>query len=370
MHNFGDYIELSELQNIISERVEGLEVWIKVEIESHRVVKGHHYINLIEKKEGGLIAARASAHIWASNSQILSDFEWVCGKSLEAGMTVVMKVEVDYHPVYGLALEILELDSNFTLGQRELEKQKTIAELEKSGAMERQKRLALSYLPGKIAVISSSDAAGYGDFSRHLASNPFGYAFDYVLFQSLMQGEKAPASIMSSLEQIRSQGGFDMVLILRGGGAESDLYCYDDKALCQAIADFPLPILTAVGHERDYHVCDMVAKDYYKTPTAAANALIDWVQQVEGELQRLALGISFALKSKLALMEKQLSLLEMGIKAADPRRILEQGYLLAVGSDGKLLKKAGQGAAGDVFTLKFGDGDWHCEIDKILLKDE
>lgn len=362
-----EYIELSELQELIGERIGVLECWVKVEIESHRVVKGHHYINLIEKKEGGLVAAKASARIWASNSQILDEFEWVCGKSLEAGMTVVMKVTVDYHPLYGLALTVLELDPNFTLGQRELERQKSIAELEKSGAMERQKRLALSYLPGKIAVISSSDAAGYGDFTRHLATNPFGYVFDYVLFQSLMQGEKAPASIINSLEQILSRGDFDMVLILRGGGAESDLYCYDDKALCQAIADFPLPVLTAVGHERDYHICDMVAKDYFKTPTAAANYLIDWLQGVESEMERACLGISFALKSKLAQMENQLSLLEMSIKAADPRQLLKQGYLLAVGSDGRLLKRASQGAVGDGFTLKFVDGDWHCVLNEKNL---
>lgn len=365
-----DYIELSELQAIVSERLEELEFWVKVEIESHRVVKGHHYINLIEKKEGGLITAKASAHIWASNSHILDEFEWICGKSLEAGMTVVVKVVVDYHPVYGLALEILELDPNFTLGQRELEKQRTIAELEKSGAMERQKRLALSYLPGKIAVISSSDAAGYGDFSKHLEGNSFGYVFKYELFQSLMQGENAPSSIITAMKKVLSEGGFDLVLILRGGGAESDLFCYDDRTLCQFISDYPLPVFCAVGHERDFHICDMVSKEYFKTPTAVANALIDWVQTVEAEVQRVSLGISFALKSKLALMENQLSLLEMGIKAADPRQILKQGYLLAVGSDGKLLKKAAQGAVGEGFKLKFGDGDWHCEIEKIFLKDE
>ena len=384
------YIELSELQEIIRERIGYVERWVRVEIESHREVGGHHYLNVIEKGPRGEIAAKASARIWRSNAVILREFARATGKSLEAGMTVVVCAIVDYHPQYGLSLTIQDIDLGFSAGQRELEKQETVRRLTESGLIVRQKSLELPLLPRSIALITSKDAAGYGDFMKHIAGNQYGFQYNCTLFQSLVQGENAPGSIISCLQAIEAEGCYDVVMILRGGGAESDMYCYDDYELCRAIALCPVPVLTAIGHERDFHVADMVAYDYFKTPTALADNLIDWYLEVESrvtdallslqnalrerimnmerDVERALSNIKFALSSSLSLMDKNVALLEAGIRAADPRAILRQGYVLAVDRNGSILKSAHSKSAGEQFALRFGDGLWDCSIDNVKIQ--
>lgn len=365
-----DYLELSELQEEVSERIGLLEQWVKVEIESHRVSGGHHYLNFIQKSPDGRILAKASGRIWRSHEDIVTFFRMMTGEELKAGMTVVVLASVEYHPVYGLNLTISDIDPQFTVGQRELEKRQTIERLEKEGMMELQQRLALPFLPGKIAVISSSDAAGFGDFTRQLENNPNGFRFDLTLFHSIMQGEKSPASINGSLEKIAKDGSYELVLILRGGGADSDMFAYDDYSLCRAIALCPVPVMTAVGHERDHHVADMVANSFFKTPTALADALIRWVEDVENEVDRCLENIRFALNGTISAMDNQVSLLEASIKTSDPRNILRQGYVLATDSDGIIIKSAAKASQGDKFSLRFSDGRWDCTIDKTRTEND
>ncbi len=358
-------LSLSELQTEIKSRIGLIQLWVSGEIESHRVSGGHHYLNLIEKQKDGQVIAKVSARIWRSNERIVKEFTEATGRSLDAGLSITVNAFVDYHPLYGLTLIINEIDTSCAVGERELERQRTLERLIKEGLVDSQKELALPYLPFDLAVISSEGAAGYGDFCRHLSSNPYGFAFTYTLFPSLMQGDGAAGSIVSALEQVRQDGKYSLAVILRGGGADSDLYCYDDYALCSAIARCPVPVLTAVGHERDYHLADMVSHDHFKTPTAVAGFLIDWVADVEEEMLRCADNIKYALASGVARMESEVDLLFASISSSNPLNILSQGYVLAADGSGKALKSAAEGKSGDKFSLRFKDGKWDCEIDKV-----
>ncbi len=301
------YIELSALQNQIKNRIGFLESWVRVEIESHREVNGHHYLNVLEKTLDGVIAAKARARIWKSKASIIDDFTRITGKELVTGIAIVVKVTVEYHAQYGLALNIIDIDPSYSIGQRELEKKETIKKLTDAGLIDKQKGLELPYLPSSIAVISSQDAAGYGDFMKHIDSNPKKFKFRCTLFHSLMQGDNAPSMIIRKLNEIRHAGNFNVVLILRGGGAESDMFCFDDYELCKSIAEFPIPVLTAIGHERDYHVADMVAHSYFKTPTALADRLIDWTLNVETEMANALTSLQNALKERLIREESSIS---------------------------------------------------------------
>lgn len=379
-----EFIELIDLQSAVKSRIGHLEQWVRVEIESHSVSRGHHYLGLIQKAPDGDIIAKARGTIWYSRADIIEMFREETGQSLSAGLSVVVLAQVEYHPVYGISLNITDIDTDFSIGLREQEKRKNIERLEKDGHMEMQKELALSYLPGKIAIISSETAAGYGDFVNHLAGNEKGFRFDCTLFNSLMQGEKAAESMIESLYSICEEGLYDVILIFRGGGADSDLFCFDDYQLAKTIAECPIPVLTAIGHERDYHIADMVAHEHFKTPTALADFIIAWMEGVEEDLEDSLYGIQRALEEKIRLMEKdaqrcitgirfalsaiignmenKLALAQANINAADPRRILNQGYVLAVDSKGGIIKNAGSKEIGESFFLRFKDGSWNCQI--------
>lgn len=387
-----DIIGLSALQDLIKARVSGMEMWVKVEIDSHNESGGHHYFGLIEKSVKGAELARARGIIWRNNTSIISRFQSATGKRLDAGISVVVLVNVNYDARFGLSLIIRDIDESYSIGLRELEKQETIRKLTEAGLMNLQKEtLGLPFLPSRIAVISSSEAAGYGDFVKHLSTNPYGFRYDLTLFNSFMQGDYAPASIISAIDTVTADGSFDVVLILRGGGAESDLFCYDDLALCEAIASCPLPVLTAIGHERDFHIADMVAWEHFKTPTALADFLIDWVHEAEQvwmdavagikealmerlvhsaemETERCVSNIRFALNAGINELDHRLALIEAGIKAGDPRSILEQGYVLATDEKGNVLKNAASGNIGDEFRLRFKDGQWFCTVNDVKTK--
>ena len=207
-----EYIELSALQAQIGERIGTLEQWVRVEIESCRVSGGHYYLNLIEKSRSGEISAKASGRIWRQRAAIVAEFARATGKTLEAGMSVVVLASVEYHPVYGLSLVIEDIDPAFTLGLREQERLRTIERLTGEGMMEMQKGLGLPFLPSKIAVISSGDAAGFGDFKKHLDTNPYGYKFDFTIFQALMQGEKSPSHIITAATTLPMPPGCSTIL--------------------------------------------------------------------------------------------------------------------------------------------------------------
>lgn len=361
-----DFISLSELQGQVKSRIGHLQRWVQVEIESHRVVGGHHYLNVIEKRKDGEVVAKASARIWRSNEQVVRDFTAATGRVLESGLSIVVNAFVDYHPLYGLTLVISEIDSSCKIGERELEKQRTLSRLMQEGLLDFQKELALPFLPFSLAVISSESAAGYGDFCKHLSANPYGFAFTHELFPALMQGESAAASIVEALNAVQASGKFTLAIILRGGGADSDLYCYDDYQLCRAIAECGIPVFTAVGHERDYHLADMVANQHFKTPTAVAGFLVDWVAGVEEEVMRTADNIRFALSAGIGRMENEIDLLNASITSSNPLNILSRGYVLVSDEAGRVVKSAHSAAKGDKFSLRFGDGKWNCEIDDII----
>ena len=390
-----DFIDLFELQMSIKEGIESLfpdRVWVKAEVSAVKARRGGHcYLELSQRGAEGLVA-KCSAIIWSSKYRFIAPyFESVTGSPLSEGMVILAQVQVNYSELYGLSLIIDEIDPEFTLGAKEMERQQTIERLRSEGLMELQKELQLPVLPYRLAVISAEDAAGYRDFMRHIEENPYGFKVLPVLFPALMQGAGCPASIVQALDSVLDSGQqWDAVLILRGGGSKLDLACYDDYQMAAVIAQYPLPVLTAIGHDQDYHVCDMVAHEYLKTPTALADFIMD-VYQGEDErisscqtrvrlavsnrlyreetlLDSLASRVKGGFSLKIAAMESALQVLQTRIEAADPRRILDRGYALAVDADGVVLRGAAGCKPGDKVSVMFADGVLDCIVESKDLR--
>lgn len=255
------------------------EYWIKAETSDVRTRRpgAHLYLELIEKEEESQnLLAKARATIWAARCPAIIDrFERETGQPFASGLQILVKVSVRYHELYGLSLDILDIDPVFTLGGLAERRRKIIAQLRKEGLLDRNKRHPLPALIRHIAVISSGTAAGWGDFRTHLLHNPHGFPFLAQLFQATMQGSGAERSIVAALERVERSGiPFDAVVIIRGGGAVSDLSCFDSYELALRVAMFPLPILSGIGHERDESIVDLVAHTAFKTPTAVADFLV------------------------------------------------------------------------------------------------
>ena len=252
-----DYMDLITLQNGLGRAVEGAfpeRVWVRAEIAGLKVnAAGHCYLELAQTG-GGRVLAQVRAVIWRSRYPVVSQyFAAATGAPLSAGIEVLARVQVSYHEVYGMTLTIDEIDPSFTLGEQQRLRKETLDRLEKEGLLHRQKQLRLPLLPYRLAVISAEGAAGYGDFLRHLTENDYGYAYRVDLFPAVMQGTAAPVSMQEALEAVRTAGEpYDAVLILRGGGSELDLACFDDYGLAAAIARFPVPVFTAIGHDREH----------------------------------------------------------------------------------------------------------------------
>lgn len=456
----GDYLELYELQQIIREGVEDAvpeEMWARAEIASiQQRGNGHCYMELCQSGPSGPVA-KVRAVIWRSQAPaVLGKFAAATGSPLQPGVSVIFEVRVNYSELYGLTLVVSDVDVEHTLGEAELRRRETLERLEKEGLIDLQKELALPDVPYRLAVISAPDAAGYGDFRRHLLENEYGFAFDVRLYPATMQGDGAPASIIASLDRIQedsiasftsaisaallaevvggnahrplgAQGddsepgvhgddsepgvqgddselgvqgdrsephsgeakcgetaGFDAVLILRGGGSTLDLACFDDYELCAAIARFPLPVFTAIGHDRDTHIADLVACEAVKTPTALADLFIDAVAREDERIQdlshRLRMGllacvsaseaaldkslriISLAMSGKISGGEQKLSELQSRILTFNPRKLLESGYTLVTDPSGKLLRSSKGLKSGDLLDLRFPDGTVNCTV--------
>lgn len=345
----------------------------------------------LSQSDGNGLIAKASAIIWSSKYRFIAPyFESVTGSPLAEGMAVLVEVQVNYSQLYGLSLIINDIDPEYSVGVKELERQKTIERLQKEGLMGLQKELQLPLLPYRLAVISAEDAAGYRDFMRHVEENPYSFRLDISLYPALMQGADCPSSIIAAMDAVMEDAdGYDAVLILRGGGAKLDLACYDDYSLAAVIAQYPLPVLTAIGHDQDYHVCDMVAHEFVKTPTALADFIIGIYETEDERLSSLQTRMSLAFSNKIyaaesvlnslqarvkggfalkiTAMEAVLNVLEARLKAADPRRILERGYALAVDSEGVVLKGAAGHSAGDKVSVMFCDGTLDCTVDSIKM---
>ena len=388
-----EFIDLFEFQSRLKEGVESLfpkRLWLKAEISAIKARNGGHcYLELSQSNDSGLIA-KASAAIWSSRYRFIAPyFESVTGSPLQEGMSILVEVQPSYSQLYGFTLVVNDIDPEFSLGLKELERQKTIERLQKEGLMELQQELLMPYLPYKFAVISAEDAAGYRDFVRHIEENPYGFKVELDLFPALMQGKDCPGSIIEALDAVmESQLEYDAVLILRGGGSKLDLACYDDYSLAAVIAQYPLPVLTAIGHDQDFHVCDMVANTYVKTPTALADFIIgiyeDEDERISSAQTRIRLAVSNrlyredalldslaarikgAFSLKIAAMESALQVLQTRIEAADPRRILQRGYVLATDAEGVVLKGAAGRKAGDKVTMMFADGTLGCTVDAVV----
>ena len=307
------YIDLKTLQKIIKEGVEDAlpdSVWVKAEISSMNVnANGHCYLELCQT-EGGALKAKVRAAIWKSRYQLISRmFREVTGIPLSAGQEVLARVQVSYSEVWGLTLSIEAVEPEFTLGKKEALKKETVKKLTDEGLLDRQKTLSLSLAPYRLAVISSATAAGLGDFNRHLSENQWGFRYKVVLYEATMQGESAPGSIVSALRQVSSSSVvYDAVLILRGGGSELDLSCFDDYSLAKAIALSGIPVFTAIGHDRDTHVADMVAFRSVKTPTALADLFLDATSSEDMRISSLEASIMKALSTKLTSLEKDIDI--------------------------------------------------------------
>lgn len=367
-----NYIDLYELQTRLKNGVESVfpgKVWLKAEISAVKArPAGHCYLELSQSSETGILA-KAQAVIWSSKFRFLAPFfKSVTGSDLAEGMNVLVQVSVNFSQLYGLTLVIDDIDPSFTIGEKEQLRRQTIERLEKEGLMNLQKELAMPVLPYRLAVISAPDAAGYRDFTRHLSGNEYGFVFCPELYPAVMQGSSAPSSIISALESISASGvRYDLVLIMRGGGARLDLACYDDYGLAAAIARFPVPVFTAVGHDQDHHVCDMVAYGYLKTPTAMADELVGCYADEDARLLSFASRLKLAFLNKIHSMESRVQMLETRIRSADPRNILQRGYVLALDSSGVPLKRASDRACGDRLSLMFSDGTLECEVLKKIL---
>ena len=368
-------IDLFTLQTEVRQSLESsfpARVWVRAEISAVKVRGGGHcYLELSQSDESGLVA-KASAIIWASRFRVLGPyFESVAGSPLQPGITVLLRVQVNYSQLYGLSLIVDDIDASCTLGEKEKERLATIERLKKEGLLDRQKSLEMTALPYRLAVVSAPDAAGYRDFERHLKGNAYGFVLETVLYEAVMQGASAPESISDALKAAASaEKPFDAVLVLRGGGSNLDLSCFDDYRLASAIATCPVPILTAVGHDQDFHICDMVAWRYVKTPTALADTFIEIYADEDQYISSFAGRLKTAFLNKISLMGSRVDVLESRIAGADPRRILSRGYALVVDDGGVVMKNAAGHSAGDNVKVMFADGTLDCRVTGIQLKQE
>ncbi len=287
-------ISLSQLNNNIKELLHGNfmeNIWIVAEIGDIKFNNnGHAYLELIEKsEEDEKIIAKASANIWSYTLRMLKPyFETTTGRSLQTGLKILVSVKVEFHELYGFSLNIRDIDPSYTLGDIERRRLEIIEQLKSEGVFDMNKELTLPNVVQKIAIISSETAAGYEDFMKQLNNNSYGYKFYTKLFPAIMQGDKTEFTIIEALNQIFEYDDFfDAVVIIRGGGARSDLMSFDSYDLAYFITQFPLPVIVGIGHEKDRSIIDMVSNTSLKTPTAVAEFLVSKSYKFEQEVINL-----------------------------------------------------------------------------------
>jgi exodeoxyribonuclease VII large subunit len=349
---------LRQLNLLVREAIEDAlpdEYWVEAELSECRENSGHCYMELIEKDErSNTPVARASAKCWRQTWMMVKPyFERTTGQPLRAGMKVLLRVYAQFHETYGFSWIVSDIDPTYTLGDMARKRQEIIHQLKEEGVFDLQRELRIPTFAQRIAVISAQNAAGYGDFCRQLEDNDYGFRFDVQLFPAIMQGEQVEQSVISALNQIynlHSPLNFDVVVIIRGGGATADLSGFDTLALAENVAQFPIPIITGIGHERDESILDMVANTRVKTPTAAAALLIDNLLRVLERLDDASQRISYAVnqrisnqKTKIATMttliptlalrvvsdqRHRIELLENRLPVAIERRLTNQKHLL------------------------------------------
>lgn len=306
-------ISLSQLTTQIQETLRqnfDAPIWIQAEISELRENPGGHcYLELIEKdNESEAMLAKTKATIWASTYRLLKPyFENTTGQPLRSGLNISVAVVVEFHGVYGFSLNIRDIDPTFTVGEMAVRRLQTIRQLETDGIADMNKELILPELLQRLAIISSPTAAGYGDFCDQLENSGSKFVFYKKLFPSIMQGDQAEQSIISALEKVYENNHlFDAVVIIRGGGATADLACFDSYELALNCAQFPLPIISGIGHQRDVSILDMIANTTLKTPTAVAEFLISNLQDAKNKVVNITADIQNVLKQKLEIEYRML----------------------------------------------------------------
>lgn len=381
-------ISLLELQAMIKKGLESQfprSYWVVAEINELNInSSGHCYLELVQQDEASsFVQAKMAATIWSYSFRMIRPFfETTTGQQLAPGLKVLVKVAIQYHEIYGISLNITDIEPSFTVGELELQRRKTIQQLKDEGIFDMNRELELPILPQRIAIISSQTAAGYQDFMEHLHDNSYGYAFSTTLFAAQVQGRGAEESMLDALNILFNQiENFDVLVLIRGGGSQTDLLCFDSYRLASHLAQLPIPVLTGIGHDKDESVADLVAHTALKTPTAVADFLVDRMTEQEQQLNDfsaqiaeiayslineqydyideltnnisnqlswlfskelqnieyvLANKLKNAVSAKLKAEEYRLGLLEKTLDANNPRRILNQGYAI-VQHNGKRL---------------------------------
>ena len=383
-----DRLTLRQLNLMVQDAIEMQlpdEYWVEAEISECRERSGHCYMELIEKDEQtNTPVARASAKCWRQTWQMVSPyFERTTGQPLRAGLKVLLKVYAQFHEAYGFSWIVTDIDPTYTLGDMARKRQEIIRQLKEEGIFDLQRELHIPLFAKRIAVISAAGAAGYGDFCRQLEENDYGFRFETTLFPAIMQGEQVEVSVIHALNNIYERTSeFDVICILRGGGATADLSGFDTLALAENVAQFPLPIITGIGHDRDESILDMVSNTRVKTPTAAAALLIDNLKQVLERLnmaqQRLNMvGHLFSdARHRLELLENRFSVawerqlteqkhhinrLELMLQGFDPQLLLSRGYSISL-LNGKAIRDPQQLKIGDEIETRVEKGTFKSII--------
>lgn len=385
-----EHFSLRQLNLMVRDAIEMQlpdEYWVEAELSECRERGGHCYMELIEKDEQtNTPIARASAKCWRQTWQMVQPhFEHVTGQPLHAGLKVLLRVYAQFHETFGFSWIVTDIDPTYTIGDMARRRQEIIRQLKKEGVFDLQRELHIPMFAQHIAVISAAGAAGYGDFVHQLEDNDYGFKFDVQLFPAIMQGEQVEQSIIAALNKIYEANAlvgsptdrFDCVVIIRGGGATADLSGFDTLALAENVAQFPLPIITGIGHDRDESILDMVSNTRVKTPTAAAALLIDNLLQVltriDSAQQRITTAISqrFAnQKERLSSMQTiipvlaqrilsnakhRLELLELQLQGYDPQLLLRRGYSITL-HNGRAVRDPKQLKAGDEIETRVEHG--------------
>ena len=409
---------LLELNQMVRETIECEmpdEYWVEAELSECRELRGHCYMELIQKDERTATpVAKSPAKCWANKWAVIRPyFERTTGQQLHAGMKVLLKVYAQFHEAYGFSWIVTDINPEYTLGDMARKRQEIIRQLKAEGVFDLQKELTLPPFCQHIAVISSQTAAGYGDFCNQLSDNPYGFQFQTQLFPAIMQGEGVEQSIIAALEKIYSltssfsplTSKFDCVVIIRGGGSTGDLSGFDTLALAENVANFPLPIITGIGHERDESILDMISHTRVKTPTAAAAFLIEHLKEVldvingsqelitryaqqklsmlhsqltivseaiprlfsivktrqEAKIDTMSQRIPMLLERRLLAENHRLQLMEEKLKALDPQLLLKRGYSITL-HNGRAVKDATALKAGDEIETRLANGAIHSVV--------
>ncbi len=375
-------IGLLELNNRITAAINaaGLSnTWVVAETSDVRQSNGHCYMELIEKDPNtGSIRARARATIWASQFLKLNAvFRNATGSPITSDIKIMVRASVSYHPVFGLSLNINDINPEFTLGDLLRRRREMIARLKAEGIIDQNRSLSWQEVPQRIAIISAQNAAGYGDFINQLYTNRYCLRFESKLFHAIVQGEHAAESIISALQQIAEEDCYDCVVLIRGGGATGDLAAFDNYDLAASIAMFPIPVVIGIGHERDVTLLDYVANTRVKTPTAAAELLISFGVEALGRLQRIATDIldrsTACLNSQhrrlenvmariplltsniIARQSDRLKSFECLLTALSPEATLRRGFSITR-INGNAITSASALSLGDMITTTLSDG--------------